>query len=247
MPKYEFVAVDFDGTLCADAFPEVGAPNRAVIGYVKRLAADGSKIILYTSRENGTRKLLDEAVAFCKEQEIPLYAVNENPGNPHAAKIGLKPSDGRKVYADLCLNRFQRKINLAVCDGIVLFRNGFLVLFRVKHVHQHNGGNAVKLELRIDHFAKRVFLPIVGESERGNRFLVGVAHNGVVYRPTDGMYRGRAHNERNPGIRFNRGRNRRVNLPRRYAVIVVRHGLHFPRSCRRGGPRFHRHRGQIQR
>ena len=85
MPKYEFVAVDFDGTLCADAFPEVGAPNRAVIDYVKRLAADGSKIILYTSRENGTRKLLDEAVAFCKAQEIPRYAVNENPGNPHAA------------------------------------------------------------------------------------------------------------------------------------------------------------------
>ena len=85
MSKYEFVAVDFDGTLCADAFPEVGAPNRAVIAYVKKLAADGSKIILYTSRENGTRKLLDEAVAFCKAQEIPLYAVNENPGNPHAA------------------------------------------------------------------------------------------------------------------------------------------------------------------
>ena len=104
MPKYEFVAVDFDGILCADAFPEVGALNRAVIDYVKRLAADGSKIILYTSRENGTRKLLDEAVAFCKAQEIPLYAVNENPGNPHAAKIGLKPSDGRKVYADLYID-----------------------------------------------------------------------------------------------------------------------------------------------
>ena len=104
MPKYEFVAVDFDGTLCADAFPEAGAPNRAVIAYVKKLAADGSKIILYTSRENGTRKLLDEAVAFCKAQEIPLYAVNENPGNPHAAKIGLKPSDGRKVYADLYID-----------------------------------------------------------------------------------------------------------------------------------------------
>lgn len=104
MRKYEFVAVDFDGTLCADAFPDVGAPNRAVIEYVKRLAAEGSKIILYTSRENGTRKLLDEAVAFCKAQEIPLYAVNENPGNPHAAKIGLKPSDGRKVFADLYID-----------------------------------------------------------------------------------------------------------------------------------------------
>ena len=104
MPKYEFVAVDFDGTLCTDAFPEIGEPNPVVIGYVRKLAAEGSKIILYTSRENGTRKLLDEAVAFCKEQEIPLYAVNENPGNPHAAKIGLKPSDGRKLYADLYID-----------------------------------------------------------------------------------------------------------------------------------------------
>lgn len=104
MPKYEFVAVDFDGTICANAFPEVGAPNRAVIAYVKRLAADGSKIILYTSRENGTRKLLDEAVAFCKEQEIPLYAVNENPGNPYAGMNGLEPSAGRKVYADLYID-----------------------------------------------------------------------------------------------------------------------------------------------
>ena len=114
MPKYEFVAVDFDGTLCENAFPEVGAPNRAVIDYVKRLAADGSKIILYTSRENGTRKLLDEAVAFCKAQEIPLYAVNENPGNPHAAKIGLKPSDGRKVYADLYID--DKALNPAEID-----------------------------------------------------------------------------------------------------------------------------------
>lgn len=104
MPKYEFVAVDFDGTLCTNAFPEIGEPNPVVIGYVRKLAAEGSKIILYTSRENGTRKLLDEAVAFCKAQEIPVHAVNENPWNPYAATIGLKPSDGRKVYADLYID-----------------------------------------------------------------------------------------------------------------------------------------------
>jgi hypothetical protein len=104
MPKYEFVAVDFDGTLCTNAFPEIGEPNPVVIGYVRKLAAEGSKIILYTSRENGTRKLLDEAVAFCKAQKIPIHAVNENPWNPYAATIGLKPSDGRKVYADLYID-----------------------------------------------------------------------------------------------------------------------------------------------
>lgn len=103
-PKYEFVAVDFDGTLCTDAFPEVGKPKTLVIEYVKLLAAEGTKIILYTSRENGTRPLLDEAVAFCNAQGIPLYAVNENPGNPYAARFGLKPSDGRKVYANLYID-----------------------------------------------------------------------------------------------------------------------------------------------
>ena len=101
MPKYEFVAVDFDGTLCADAFPEVGEPKALVIDYVKRLAAEGSKIILYTCRENGTRKLLDEAVAFCKAQGIPLYAVNENPGNPFPNDFGPTHTDSRKVFANL--------------------------------------------------------------------------------------------------------------------------------------------------
>lgn len=102
--KYEFVAVDFDGTLCKDAFPDIGEPNRLCIAYVKRLAAEGSKIILHTCRENGTRKLLDEAVGFCNAQGIPLFAVNENPGNTYPARFGLSPEDGRKVYADLYID-----------------------------------------------------------------------------------------------------------------------------------------------
>lgn len=103
-PKYEFVAVDSDGTLCTDAFPEIGEPKTLVIDYVKLLAAARSKIILHTCRENGTRKLLDEAVAFCNAHKIPIYAVNENPGNIHPARFGLSPQDGRKVYADLYID-----------------------------------------------------------------------------------------------------------------------------------------------
>lgn len=102
--KFEFVAVDFDGTLCADAFPEIGEPRPLVIEYVKALAAHGSKIILHTSRENGTRRLLDEAVEFCKAQGIPLFAVNENPGNTYAEAIGPTYKDNRKVYANLYID-----------------------------------------------------------------------------------------------------------------------------------------------
>ena len=68
--RFPYVATDFDGTLCEDNFPEIGKLREKCIEYVKRLAEEGSKIILYTCRENGTRKLLDEAVAFCQEWEI---------------------------------------------------------------------------------------------------------------------------------------------------------------------------------
>lgn len=113
--KYEFVAVDFDGTLCTNLFPEIGEPKLLVIGYVKKLAKEGSKIILHTCRENGTRPLLDEAVAFCKAQEIPLFAVNENPGNLHPARYGLSPQDGRKVYADLYID--DKAVNTAEIEA----------------------------------------------------------------------------------------------------------------------------------
>jgi predicted TIM-barrel fold metal-dependent hydrolase len=74
-----------------------------VIKFVKHHAARGSKIILHTCRENNpTRPLLDEAVKFCEAHGIPLYAVNENPGNPYPERYGTSP--GRKVYADLYID-----------------------------------------------------------------------------------------------------------------------------------------------
>ena len=39
------MTVDFDGTLCTDAFQEVGKPKTLVIEYVKLLAAEGAKIM----------------------------------------------------------------------------------------------------------------------------------------------------------------------------------------------------------
>ncbi len=103
--KYEIVAVDFDGTLCKDEFPNIGKPNKAIIKYVKKLAREGSKIILHTCREDGygeNRKLLSEAIDFCKKHEIPIYAVNENPRNEFS-EIYNTPT-GRKIYADLYID-----------------------------------------------------------------------------------------------------------------------------------------------
>ena len=97
------VAVDFDGTLCEDNFPEIGDPKTKLIGFVKKLASHGARIILHTCRENGeSRAYLDEAVGFCIKQGIPLYAVNRNPDNPHPKALGTP--EGRKVFADVYID-----------------------------------------------------------------------------------------------------------------------------------------------
>lgn len=36
------IAVDFDGTLCENAWPEIGSPNVAMINYLKRKQAGGA-------------------------------------------------------------------------------------------------------------------------------------------------------------------------------------------------------------
>lgn len=73
MPK--IIAVDFDGTLFENAWPDVGAPIEKNINKLKAEQADGAKVILWTNRVGGA---LDKAVNFCKEHGIHLDAVNEN-------------------------------------------------------------------------------------------------------------------------------------------------------------------------
>ena len=46
----KIIAVDFDGTLCENKYPEVGEPRRNVIDYVKTRREHGDKIILWTCR-----------------------------------------------------------------------------------------------------------------------------------------------------------------------------------------------------
>lgn len=68
-------AVDFDGTLCEDAFPEIGKPRLAVIDFVKAARATGDKVILWTCRVGDC---LEAAVCWCEAQGIIFDAVNDN-------------------------------------------------------------------------------------------------------------------------------------------------------------------------
>ena len=92
--NYKIYAVDFDGTLCENAWPEIGKPNYMLIQILKALREKGDKIILWTCR---TANRLNEAIAWCKEQGLEFDAVNEN--LPEI--IGQFGTESRKVFADV--------------------------------------------------------------------------------------------------------------------------------------------------
>ena len=99
LPK--IVAIDFDGTLVEDQFPEIGEPIKVMFRLCKQLKAMGVKLILWTSRDNDSpERNLDAAVDFCADQGLTFDAVNRN--IPEV--IAMFHNDTRKVYADLYLD-----------------------------------------------------------------------------------------------------------------------------------------------
>ena len=86
------IGIDFDGTLVSWNFPWVGKDIGAA-KVCRDLVKKGVKIILYTMRN---KEFLDDAVKWCKDNEIKLYGVNENPSQTW--------SDSRKVHADIYID-----------------------------------------------------------------------------------------------------------------------------------------------
>lgn len=91
--EQEIYAVDFDGTLCENQWPEIGLPNEGLIDYLKQKRSEGAYLILWTCR---VENLLEDAIRWCAKLGLYFDAVNEN--SPYAkAKFG---GDSRKIYAD---------------------------------------------------------------------------------------------------------------------------------------------------
>ena len=91
--RSKIIAVDFDGTLCENKWPEIGRPRMKEIEYVKDEQEKGAKIILWTCR---TGELLDKAIEWCKLYEIYFDAVNAN----LPETIEYMEGDTRKIFAD---------------------------------------------------------------------------------------------------------------------------------------------------
>jgi len=69
------IAVDFDGTLCENKFPEIGEPNESVISELKTRQKNGDHLILWTCRSEDK---LEAAVHWCEEHGLIFDCINEN-------------------------------------------------------------------------------------------------------------------------------------------------------------------------
>ncbi len=90
------IAVDFDGTIVENKYPEIGKELPFAIQTLRLLQEEGNRLILFTSREGD---LLDEAIAFCHERGLDFYSTNSN--DPPEAMF---PRHTAKVIADVYID-----------------------------------------------------------------------------------------------------------------------------------------------
>ena len=90
------IAIDFDGTLVENRFPDIGEINPVVWKAAFKAKSQGVKLILWTSR---TGDVLDDAVQFCADNGLTFDAINDN--IPEVKALGW---DARKVFATLYID-----------------------------------------------------------------------------------------------------------------------------------------------
>ena len=99
------IAVDFDNTIAITKYPEIIEPIDMTIFTLKQAKERGATIILWTCREG---KELEDAVNWCKENNVPIDYVNEN--TPE--RIEKWGNDCRKIGADVYID--DRAINPSI-------------------------------------------------------------------------------------------------------------------------------------
>lgn len=119
---YKIIAVDFDGTLCENKWPEIGEPNKELIAYLKERQAAGDKLVLWTCRVG---EILDNAVAWSTEQGIIFDAVNEN--LPEV--LELMGGDTRKVFANEYIDDRNTSFQLDLKNGAEMSQSERAELF----------------------------------------------------------------------------------------------------------------------
>lgn len=95
--KKLILAIDFDGTIATDSFPEVGTLREDADVIIRKLYEDGHDIIINTCR---TGKYEGLAEYFLVDNNIPYHFINSN--LPRV--IDTYKQDCRKISADFYID-----------------------------------------------------------------------------------------------------------------------------------------------
>jgi len=93
----KIIAVDFDGTIVDDKYPDIGKAKLFAFETLKQLQNDGYRLVLWTYRSG---KSLDDAVEFCQKNGLEFYAVN----NSFEGENFDKEKQSRKLNADIFID-----------------------------------------------------------------------------------------------------------------------------------------------
>lgn len=91
------IAVDFDGTIVTDKYPQIGELKSGAKDTLQRLHKEGYQIIIWTCRSGES---LVEAVNFLLWHNIPFDQVNDN----MRENIEQYGGNSRKVCADIYID-----------------------------------------------------------------------------------------------------------------------------------------------
>lgn len=69
------IAVDFDGTIVEDRYPDIGEERPFATDTLRMLIKDRHKLVLWTVREG---EALKDAVDWCHERGVDFYAINRD-------------------------------------------------------------------------------------------------------------------------------------------------------------------------
>jgi hydroxymethylpyrimidine pyrophosphatase-like HAD family hydrolase len=95
--KYKRIAIDFDGTIAYDSFPEVGGFKPHAVRVMKKIKEYGGQIIIWTCR---TGEDAEEVKRRLKAADVEYDTFNEN--LPESKE--RFPDDSRKVFADVYID-----------------------------------------------------------------------------------------------------------------------------------------------
>jgi len=96
MPNSLTLAVDFDGTIVENRFPEIGKPMLFAFESLKKLQEEGHRLILWTYRHG---EKLDEAVEFCEKNGLKFHAINKS-----YPEEEFDDTISRKILADIFID-----------------------------------------------------------------------------------------------------------------------------------------------